>query len=48
MPDRNERLHTMLSRQELEAIDTFRSRERLPSRSAGRELFRLGMAAAEE
>jgi hypothetical protein len=45
---RSERLQFMLTREELDIIEEFRFRHRLPSRSAAvRELFRLGMAAAE-
>lgn len=44
-PDRGERLQIMLSPNELEAVDTFRFKTRMPSRAAAvRELFRLGLA----
>src|SRR5689334_15916262 len=43
---RGERLQIMLSPEELEALDDFRFRQRMPSRAAAvRELFRLGMAS---
>ena len=43
---RGERLQFMLARDELEALDDFRFKQRLPTRAAAvRELFRLGMAA---
>jgi hypothetical protein len=43
---RGERLQIMLSPEELEAVDDFRFRQRMPSRAAAvRELFRLGLAA---
>src|SRR5215475_2148680 len=43
---RGERLQIMLSPEELEAVDDFRFKQRMPSRAAAvRELFRLGMAA---
>jgi hypothetical protein len=48
MPERSERLHIMVSSEELEAVDTFRFKERLPNRSAAvRELLLLGMAATD-
>jgi hypothetical protein len=43
---RGERLQIMLSPEELEALDDFRFRQRMPSRAAAvRELFRLGLGA---
>lgn len=43
---RAERLQIMLSPEELEAVDDFRFKQRMPSRAAAvRELFRLGLAA---
>ena len=46
-PDRGERLQIMLSPDELEAVDSFRFKTRMPSRAAAvRELFRLGLANA--
>ena len=45
---RGERLQIMLSPEELEAVDDFRFKRRMPSRaSAVRELFRIGLANAE-
>jgi hypothetical protein len=45
--EREERLQIMLSPQELEAVDDFRFKHRMPSRAAAvRELFRLGLATA--
>lgn len=45
---RGERLQIMLSGAELELVDDFRFRERMPSRAAAvRELFRRGLAAVE-
>ena len=42
---RGERLQIMLSPEELEAVDDFRFKERMPSRAAAvRELFRIGLA----
>jgi hypothetical protein len=42
---RDERLQIMLSPEELEAVDDFRFRRRMPSRAAAvRELFRIGLA----
>jgi len=42
--ERNERLQIMLSQEELEAIDDWRFKRRMPSRaSAVRELLRLGL-----
>lgn len=44
---RGERLQIMLSPDELEAVDDFRFRQRMPSRAAAvRELFRRGLSAA--
>jgi len=43
---RGVRLQIMLSPEELEAVDSFRFKQRMPSRAAGvRELFRLGLAS---
>ena len=43
---RGERLQIMLSPEELEAVDDFRFKQRMPSRAAAvRELFRLGLSA---
>ena len=43
---RDERLQIMLSPEELELVDDFRFRKRMPSRaSAVRELLRRGLAA---
>ena len=43
---RGERLQIMLSPEELEAIDDFRFKQRMPSRAAAvRDLLRLGLAA---
>jgi hypothetical protein len=43
---RGERLQIMLSPEELEAVDDFRFKQRMPSRAAAvRDLFRLGLAA---
>lgn len=45
-PIRGERLQIMLSPKELEALDDFRFKARMPSRAAAvRELFRLGLAS---
>jgi hypothetical protein len=42
---REERLQIMLSPEELEAVDDFRFKQRMPSRAAAvRELFKLGLA----
>ncbi len=42
---RGERLQIMLSPKELEAVDDFRFKQRMPSRAAAvRELFRIGLA----
>ena len=44
---RGERLQIMLSPDELQAVDDYRFRQRMPSRAAAvRELFRLGLASA--
>ncbi len=46
---RGERLQIMLSPDELEAVDDFRFRQRMPSRAAAvRELFKLGLAVSRE
>jgi hypothetical protein len=46
-PMRGERLQIMLSPKELEVVDDFRFKARMPSRAAAvRELFRLGLASA--
>ena len=46
-PARGERLQIMLSPKELEVVDDFRFKTRMPSRAAAvRELFRLGLASA--
>ena len=43
---RGERLQIMLSPEELEAVDNFRFKQRMPSRAAAvRDLLRLGLAA---
>jgi len=43
---RGERLQIMLAPQELEALDNFRFKQRMPSRAAAvRELLRLGLAS---
>jgi hypothetical protein len=43
---RDERLQIMLSPEELEALDNFRFKQRMPSRAAAvRELLRLGLAS---
>lgn len=45
-PTRGERLQIMLTDKELEALDTWRFRRRMPSRaSAVRELLKRGLAA---
>ena len=45
--EREERLQIMLSPEELQAVDDFRFKHRMPSRAASvRELFRLGIAGA--
>jgi hypothetical protein len=45
---RGERLQIMLSPEELEAVDDFRFKRRMPSRAAAvRELFRIGLANAD-
>jgi len=46
---RGERLQIMLSPEELEALDDFRFRQRMPSRAAAvRELFRLGLGGGDQ
>lgn len=43
---RGERLQVMLSPEELEAVDDFRFKHRMPTRAAAvRELLKLGLAA---
>ena len=43
---RGERLQIMLSPQELEALDDFRFKHRMPSRAAAvREMFRVALAS---
>ena len=43
---RGERLQIMLTPEELEAVDNFRFKQRMPSRAAAvRDLLRLGLAA---
>ena len=43
-PERTERLHVLLSREELVALDNFRFTRRMPSRaSAARELLRRAL-----
>ena len=43
---RGERLQIMLSPEELEAVDNFRFKQRMPSRAAAvRDLLRLGLGA---
>jgi hypothetical protein len=45
--ERDERLQIMLSPEELQAVEDFRFKHRMPSRAASvRELVRLGLAAA--
>ena len=45
-PTREQRLQIMLTEDELEALDTWRFRKRMPSRAAAiRELLRRGLAA---
>ena len=42
---RGERLQIMLSPEELQVVDDFRFKQRMPSRAAAvRELFRIGLA----
>ena len=51
MPERvrGERLQIMLSPEELEALDNFRFRHRMPSRAAAiREVLRRGLGSAEK
>jgi hypothetical protein len=44
--ERGERLQIMLSAEELEVIETWRFKQRMPSRAAAvRELLRLGLAS---
>ena len=46
---RGERLQIMLSPEELQAVDDFRFKQRMPSRAAAvRELFKLGLSVARE
>jgi hypothetical protein len=46
---RGERLQIMLSPDELEVVDDFRFRQRMPSRAAAvRELFKLGLANVKQ
>jgi hypothetical protein len=46
---RGERLQIMLSPAELELVDDFRFKKRMPSRAAAvRELFRIGLTHAGE
>ena len=46
---RGERLQIMLSPEELEAVDDFRFKQRMPSRAAAvRELFKLGLTVAKQ
>ncbi|MGN6149950.1 MAG: hypothetical protein ACTHPD_15545, partial [Rhizomicrobium sp.] len=43
---RGERLQIMLTKEEIEALDTWRFRKRMPSRAAAiRELLKRGLAA---
>lgn len=45
---RGERLQIMLSPEELEALDDFRFRHRMPTRAAAvREILKLGLASAD-
>ena len=45
-PNRGERLQIMLTPQELEAVDSWRFKSRMPSRAAAvRELLKRGLAA---
>ena len=45
-PIRGERLQIMLTGDELDAVDDFQFKHRIPTRAAAvRELFRLGMAS---
>jgi hypothetical protein len=47
--ERYERMQFMLSIQELEALDTFRFKHRLPSRAAAiREALRRGLGVSEK
>jgi hypothetical protein len=46
---RGERLQIMLSPEELEVVDDFRFKQRMPSRAAAvRELFKLGLTVARQ
>jgi metal-responsive CopG/Arc/MetJ family transcriptional regulator len=46
---RVERLQIMLSQEELEAVDDFRFKQRMPSRAAAvRELCKLGLTVARQ
>jgi hypothetical protein len=46
---RGERLQIMLSPEELEAVDDFRFKQRMPSRAAAvRELFKLGLTVTRQ
>jgi hypothetical protein len=46
---REERLQIMLSQEELEAVDDFRFKQRMPSRAAAvRELFKLGLTVVRQ
>lgn len=48
-PERTERLQVILAVDEIAAIDEFRFRARMPSRSAAvRELLRRGLVSAEK
>lgn len=47
--ERHERMQFMLSSQELEALESFRFRHRLPSRAAAiREALRRGLGVSEK
>jgi hypothetical protein len=46
--ERGERLQIMLSREELDAVDDFRFKNRMPSRAAAiRDILRLGLASID-
>ena len=46
---RGERLQIMLRPEELQAVDDFRFKQRMPSRAAAaRELFKLGLTVARQ
>jgi hypothetical protein len=46
---RGERLQIMLSQEELEAVDDFRFKQRMPSRAAAvRELCKLGLTVVRQ